>query len=137
MNYFQQELRKIVAPIDPDATYVGRACFVRLGEQNRAKLQFVTRGIADQYEGLKMTVLNRREGEIDNTLLRFSELFECRGMERGFHPSICDYGRGPQWNLYKPTQTDYAALREAVNDYLEVFRDMTQEHESSMGQQMM
>ena len=30
MNFFEQELHKIVAPKYPDATYVGRACYVRL-----------------------------------------------------------------------------------------------------------
>ena len=28
MNFFEQELHKIVAPKYPDATYVGRACYV-------------------------------------------------------------------------------------------------------------
>ena len=42
MNFFEQELHKIVAPKYPDATYVGRACYVRLDELNRAKIQFVT-----------------------------------------------------------------------------------------------
>ena len=46
MNFFEQELRKIVGSAYPDATYIGRACYVRLGEENRAKIQFVT-GIAN------------------------------------------------------------------------------------------
>ena len=28
MNFFQQELRKIVGPRYPDATYIGRVCYV-------------------------------------------------------------------------------------------------------------
>ena len=132
LNFFEQELRKIVEPIDPSATYVGRACFLRLGEQNRAKLQFTTRGIRDQYEALRMTVMNLQEGEIDNTQLRFSEIFACRGMGRDFHPSISDYGSSIQWHLYQPTKQDYLALTDAVSAYLEVFHDMTQESSLSM-----
>ena len=136
LNFFEQELRKIVDPIDPDATYVGRACFLRLGEQNRAKLQFTTRGIRDQYEALKMTVMNLQEGEIDNTQLRFSEIFACKGMGRDFHPSISDYGSSFAWHLYRPTARDYAALSEAVGAYLEVFQDMRQEQGQNMTQTM-
>ena len=136
LNFFELELRRIVDPIDPDATYVGRACFLRLGEQNRAKLQFTTRGIRDQYEALKMTVMNLQEGEIDNTQLRFSEIFACKGMGRDFHPSISDYGSSFAWHLYRPTARDYAALSEAVGAYLEVFQDMRQEQGQNMTQTM-
>lgn len=37
MTFYEQELRKIVGERYPDATYVGRACYVRLDEMNRAK----------------------------------------------------------------------------------------------------
>ena len=136
LNFFEQELRRIVEHIDPDATYVGRACFLRLGGQNRAKLQFTTRGIRDQYEALRMTVMNLQEGEIDNTQLRFSEIFACKGMGRDFHPSISDYGNSFAWHLYRPTARDYAALTKAVGAYLEVFQDMRQEQGQTMGQMM-
>ena len=136
LNFFEQELRKIVEPIDPSATYVGRACFLRLGEQNRTKLQFTTRGIRDKYEALRMTVMNLQEGEIDNTQLRFSEIFACKGMGRDFHPSISDYGSSFAWHLYRPTERDYAALTEAVGAYLEVFQDIRQEQGQNMTQSM-
>ena len=42
MTFYEQELRKIVGERYPDATYVGRACYVRLSDMNRAKIQFVT-----------------------------------------------------------------------------------------------
>ena len=48
MNFFEQELRKIVGSAYPDATYIGRACYVRLGEENRAKIQFVTGIVSNQ-----------------------------------------------------------------------------------------
>ena len=46
MSFYEQELRKIVGAQHPDATYVGRACYVRLNDMNRAKIQFVTGMIA-------------------------------------------------------------------------------------------
>ena len=63
MNFFEQELRKIIgqSTAAADASYVGRSCFVRLNPDLRAKLTFITMGIASHYEALKMTILNRRE----------------------------------------------------------------------------
>ena len=71
MTFFEQELRKIVGAEYPDATFVGRACYVRLDEMNRAKIQFVTTGIANQYSALRLTVLNRQEGDVDNLCFAF------------------------------------------------------------------
>ena len=65
MNFFEQELHRIVAPKYPDATYVGRACYVRLNELNRAKIQFVTGIVANQYHALRISILNRNEGQVD------------------------------------------------------------------------
>lgn len=74
INAFEQELRKIVSPSYPDAAYVGRACYVRLSEVNRAKVQFISTYIANQYDALRLTILNRDEGAVDNLVLRFSDL---------------------------------------------------------------
>ena len=75
MTFFERELRKIVQPIYPDAVFVGRACYVRLSEMNRAKLQFVTCGMADRYEAIQMTILNRNDGQVDALRLRFADLW--------------------------------------------------------------
>ena len=56
MTFYEQELRKIVGERYPDATYVGRACYVRLSNMNRAKIQFVTGIVANQYNALQMTI---------------------------------------------------------------------------------
>lgn len=65
MTFYEQELRKIVGERYPDATYVGRACYVRLSDMNRAKIQFVTGIVANQYNALQLTILNRSEGQVD------------------------------------------------------------------------
>ena len=47
MTFYEQELQKIVGERYPDATYVGRTCYVQLGDMNRAKIEFV-KGIQDK-----------------------------------------------------------------------------------------
>lgn len=51
MTFYERELRKIIGGKYPDATYVGRACYVRLSDTNRAKIQFVT-GITETLIGV-------------------------------------------------------------------------------------
>mgnify|MGYP000626896906 CR=1 FL=1 len=59
MTFYEQELRKIVEPVYPDAAYAGRACYVRLDEMNRAKLQFITGLMSNQYDRILVTILRR------------------------------------------------------------------------------
>lgn len=55
------ELRKILSQSKESAhtTYVGRAAYIQVAPELRAKLEFVSLNIANQYNALKLTVLNR------------------------------------------------------------------------------
>ena len=91
------------------------------------KLQFVTCGHADHYEALQMTVLNRAEGTVDSLLLRFSDLFGKKRVNNpnfpdGIDPHIWVYYGKADWYAYQPTKKDYAALGEAAERYLTLFR---------------
>lgn len=50
MNFFEQNLKKCTESYD-NAKFVGRAAYIPFGKNNRLKLQFVTLGYADHYEG--------------------------------------------------------------------------------------
>ena len=131
MTFYEQELRKIVGERYPDATYVGRACYVRLSDTNRAKIQFVTGIVSNQYNALQMTILNRSEGQVDTLRLRFSDLLGTKvtsnpNFRNGVDPHIWDdYGK-VDWYVYHPPRQDYEKFSNAVSDYLEVFQDMSQ-----------
>ena len=95
MTFYEQALRKIVGERYPDATYVGRACYVRLSDMNRAKIQFVTGIVSNQYNALHMTILNRSEGQVDTLRLRFSDLLGTKmtsnpNFRNGVEPHIWD-----------------------------------------------
>lgn len=131
INAFEQELRKIVSPNYPDATYVGRACYVRLSERNRAKVQFISTHIADKYDALRLTILNRDEGTVDNLVLRFSDLLGKKHTSNpyfsdGVDPYLWDnYGK-VVWYVYQPSSRDYQELSDAVGSYLEIFQEQSQ-----------
>lgn len=134
MTFFEHELRKIVEPEYPDATFVGRACYVRLGEMNRAKLQFVTCGMANRYEAIQMTVLNRNDGQVDTLRLRFEDVLGRKQVNNpnfrsGIIPYIwTDHGKS-SWHAYQPNAEDYAALTDAVASYLDVFQEQIQDRQ--------
>lgn len=131
MTFYEKELRKIMEPQFPQATYVGRACYVRLSDMNRAKIQFITSGIASHYDALRLTVLNRQEGDVDNLVLRFSDLLGKKmvgnpNFRDGIMPYIWDDHGKADWYVYHPTQRDYAAFTAEVSEYLEVFMEQAQ-----------
>ena len=70
------ELRKILSQSKESAhtTYVGRAAYIQVAPELRAKLEFVSLNIANQYNALKLTVLNRVDGAVDINILRFGDL---------------------------------------------------------------
>ena len=141
MTFLEQELRKIVNPVYPDAVYVGRACYIKVGDQNRAKIAFVTTGISNQYSALRMTMLNRREGEIDSLLLRFTDLLGKKmtsnpNFRNGIDPHIWEHDGKMCWYGYQPSKQDYSILSDSVSQYIEVFMEQNQDIDQSWSQTM-
>ena len=128
MTFFEQELQKIVGDVYPDATFVGRACYVRLNDMNRAKIQFVTCGIAERYDALQITILNRIDGQVDTLRLRFRDVLGMKSVRNpnfpnGISPHAWTYNGKTEWYGYQPDRRDYQKLTDAVSDYLEVFQE--------------
>lgn len=138
MNYFEQELRRLFgkdAAIS-DKKFVGRAFFGKLSDSLRVRIEFVTLGIADHYEAIKATVINRNDGPVDALTLRFSDLLGKKMVSNpnfrdGIAPYIWRYGDKTEWYVYKPSKADYDQISEAVSDYLDVYREPELEMERS------
>lgn len=141
MTFYEQELRRIVGDEYPDATFVGRACYVRLSDMNRAKIQFMSTSIASHYDALHLTILNRNEGQVDNLTLRFSDLLGKKQVTNpnfrdGVSPHIWDDSGRVSWYVYHPNIRDYQKLTDAVCDYLEVFQEQVQTADQQWQQTM-
>lgn len=140
MNFFEQELRKIVGSQYPDAAFVGRACYVRLNEMNRAKIQFTTCGTADRYQALQMTILNRNDGQVDTLRLRFADLLGKGQINNPYiqqsGPYAWTYNGKTEWYAYQPNDRDYRQLTDAVSGYLDVFQEQVQSSEQQWQQTM-
>lgn len=135
MNFFEQELRKLFGDgqVIDAPTYSGRACFGTLGSNLRVRAQFVTTGIADHYDALKITVFNRTGGPVDDMVLELKDLLGMKPVPKnpnlrdGVAPHIWVYQGKPEWYAYRPTAADYQVIRQAVGRYLDVFRDRSRE----------
>ena len=133
-NFFEQELRKLFddGGIIDDPKFVGRACLGSLDGDLRVRAEFITMGIAGHYSALRLTVLNRKEGVVDKSVLRLKDILGKKAVgnpnfRSGVYPYIWDDDGKAEWYAYKPTPADFEALRQAADDYLSVFRERTPE----------
>ena len=130
MNFFEQELRKIVEPAYPNATYVGRFCFVPLGENNRAKINFATSVQTTHYDTLQIKIVNKHDGELDCVRLRLNDVLGAVRTDNAsvrLHGAyIWQDGSDIDWYGYHPTKADYAALTKTIQSYTELFQEQTQ-----------
>lgn len=141
MTFFEQELRKLLerGTILAEPKIVGNCCYGRLTDQIRAKIQFQTGLVADHYDRLKVTLINRNEGVIDSLTLKFQDVLGVKqttnpNFREGVSPHIWAYGRDVSWYVYQPTHEDYKKLSQAMNTYLELFQEP--EETMQMGQKM-
>lgn len=132
MNFFEQELRKIFDGSDvlDNPTFIGRACFGDLGTDLRARIEFAIHNTIDHYSTLQVTVMNRKDGQVDRIKLHLSELLGRKSVpdntyfQDGINPYIWTYRGESEWYVYKPGPDDYRKLREGVKQYLDVFRSV-------------
>lgn len=129
MTFFEQELRKLFGhdTVFADARFAGNVCYGRLNEDVRIKARFVTCGYADHYEALKVTLINRREGEIDSSLLRFRDLWGMKqtcnsNFGEGVSPHIwSDHGK-VGWYAYSRARQITSGSRMLCRLILRYFR---------------
>lgn len=127
MNFFEQQLRTLTGKTtvfkSTSPVYIGRACFLALSDDRRARLELVTLGIADHYEALQVTILSKCDGKIDQIRLRFADYFAARRMTSGDMriPYIWVYQGTPEWYGTPATDADIKTIAKAAHDYVTLF----------------
>lgn len=130
MNFFEQELRKIVDAAYPDAAYVGRAAYVGLADGNKAKIEFGSTQTVGDYDKLGISIINAVHGVVDRVDLLFKDVLgkklpntspaAAAVLKDGLHPYVREAAT-VEWYAYQPTDEDYATLTNALATYLGVF----------------
>lgn len=146
MNFFEQELRKLMdeSVILKDKKYLGRLCYGTVGEDIRARIEFVMSGTHSHYDGIKASIINRKEGVIDSMLFRFSDVWGKRKVNNpnfkdGMMPHIWTNDGKSEWYVFHPGKEDYRQLFTEIEQYLSVFADieMGQGQQDGVMQQML
>ena len=126
MTVYEQELRELFehSNLVDRPQFSGRVCVGDIGKDLRVRAEFLSTHISSQYDAIRLTVLNRTEGVVDRTLLRFQDVWGKKqvpnnpNFRSGVIPHLWDdYGK-VEWYAYHPTAADYAALRDTVSQYL-------------------
>lgn len=121
MNFFEHEMRVLFGDselLSADTVFTGKTAIGKLDDDVRAKLQFTAANIANQYDAIKLTVINRKDGVIDSQLFRFSDII---GNKNGYNPHIWEDGSNISWYGYKPSAVEYDRISNTIQDYMAMF----------------
>ena len=79
MTFFEQEMRKFFAKdtLIENKVYFDKTLTGRLNESTNIKIAFETRGYADHYFGLVITVINKAHGTVDEVYIKFNSIGRC------------------------------------------------------------
>lgn len=128
MSFLEQEMRKIIenSRYCDKATFLGALCYVKTEDYIRMRLEFAGDG-GFHYDGIKMTMINYREGEVDSYTVKFSDILGLKGHDDplcrgGLSPHIWNDGGELEWYLYHPEQSEYMKIAEVVDRYADLFQ---------------
>ncbi len=129
-NFFEQELQKLFGAGDviQHPVFTGRYCLGGLDANLLVRLEFVCSQYKGNYDALQIKVINRSGGLVDKIILLFADLLEERKLPYNFNfpggesPYIWVDKLRAEWYAVKPTEAEYADIRKAVQDYLNIFR---------------
>ena len=137
VNFLRMELKKVLGMTrySEDGTYIGSCSYVRVNEEVRMRLEF-SRSSTTTYDGIVMTMLNRKEGTIDTNAMKFQDIWGRKAVsnpnfKEGITPHIWE-NEEKEWYVYKPNQKDYRILADEISQYVGLF----QEAEIAQGPQM-
>ena len=136
-NFLENELRKIFGNDDifSNTKYISGICYGELDNELKVKCQIKDSCVYGNYDVLKISVINRKDGVVDNHTIQFFDVwgrFHVPGnpnFKDGVAPHIWAYEGKPEWYAAAPKEKHYEILRENVKYYLDIFRDKSIERE--------
>lgn len=131
MTAFEREMRKIFGDsenLSSDTLFFNKVMLSPIGENLRAKVEFITTGIADHYDTLKLSIINKTEGAVDIQLFKFVDII---GQKSGYAPYIWADRGDVDWYIGRPNSKDYESIRETVEGYIEMYADQDMRYDSS------
>jgi len=84
-NFYERQLKRMFGDsevLSADTVFAGKAMVSKISDDLRAKIEFVTARVSGQYEGLKLSIINKNEGLIDSQTFMFHEIIGLKGTAR-------------------------------------------------------
>ena len=137
-TFYENQLKRMFGEselLSADTIFSGKAMISKIGEDLRAKVEFVTARVSGQYEGLKTSIINRKEGVVDSHTVMFHEVIGLKGASRDRKPHVWDDNGKAQWFGFTPTESEYEAIASKVEDYIAMYADqeLIENHGMKMG----
>ena len=126
MNFFTDELKKITDRSEyiQKPKCVGQSCVFRLSDDVTGKLEFFYGIYANHYYAMRMSLFNKREGPIDVQIMDHGDIIGKKNIFGNIQsPYIWKNGNDVNWYGYKPTDSDYSAMTQTIDDYLSCFAE--------------
>lgn len=124
MNFYEKEMRRMFGGSDiiSDAKFCGKTMLGRLDDELLVKLQIVSTYIANQYDAVRATIINRRDGEVDNQTFKFSDIIGMQQNSMGnVSPHIWDCDGKPKWYI-SVTNSAKEQIADTILDYVEMYQ---------------
>lgn len=122
MNEMEVQLRRLFCESDifSEVLFSGKMLIGKIDKNIRAKVEFVSLNARDNYDALRVTILNRTDGEIDKAVFYFEDMI---GIKNGHSPYFWNDLSFKGWYGFKPTGNDYEKISDTVHDYMSMFID--------------
>lgn len=130
MNFFEQQLRQMFGDTDiiKDAKFTGKTMLGKLDDELRVKMQFVTTGTIGEYTAIRASIINRKDGVVDQQTFKFADIIGLKphGIRGKEEPYMWEYNNQPEW--YTPvTLAEKAKIADTVLDYVGMYQEQTED----------
>ena len=126
MNFYEKQLKRMFPDYDTqsgDTIFAGKSMLSIISDDLRAKVEFVTGRVAGQYEGLRLSIINKNEGIIDSQSFMFYEIIGMKGPEKDRKPHVWDDNGNAKWFAYEPTDAELESIGSKVEEYVWLYAD--------------
>ena len=126
MNFYEKQLKRMFPDFDRqsgDTIFAGKAMLSIISDDLRAKVEFITTRVAGQYEGLRLSIINKHDGVIDSQAFMFHEIIGLKGPKKDQKPHVWDDNGKPDWFVYEPTTEELEQIGSKVEDYVFMYAD--------------
>ena len=126
MNFFEKEMRMMFehTGVIQDPKFVGRTMVGILDDNLRVKMQFVSTFIANHYDAIQVSIINRTDGVVDKETMKFGDIIGLRKDNCGnnVHTSMWEQSDKTAYWYIPVSVTDKAKIADTALEYVGMYQ---------------